>query len=46
MTKTPFLPFIIPISKLLGNYNRIPTLKQTLLIIPISKLLGNYNVKP
>ena len=34
---------IIPISKLLGNYNTLTLLNSMLLIIPISKLLGNYN---
>ena len=34
---------IIPISKLLGNYNRIECGKRAFTIIPISKLLGNYN---
>ena len=34
---------IIPISKLLGNYNLNSTLKTASRIIPISKLLGNYN---
>ena len=35
---------IIPISKLLGNYNLSCKDKPLLMIIPISKLLGNYNV--
>ena len=34
---------IIPISKLLGNYNIREFIKQAHYIIPISKLLGNYN---
>ena len=34
---------IIPISKLLGNYNIISLVINNNLIIPISKLLGNYN---
>ena len=35
---------IIPISKLLGNYNLIINHKTLIWIIPISKLLGNYNL--
>ena len=34
---------IIPISKLLGNYNIKAGGQAKVLIIPISKLLGNYN---
>ena len=34
---------IIPISKLLGNYNPRLATAGTHRIIPISKLLGNYN---
>ena len=34
---------IIPISKLLGNYNHFHALFSEYNIIPISKLLGNYN---
>ena len=34
---------IIPISKLLGNYNARAWLLPAPFIIPISKLLGNYN---
>ena len=34
---------IIPISKLLGNYNKGKQIGITGRIIPISKLLGNYN---
>ena len=34
---------IIPISKLLGNYNANALQITPLQIIPISKLLGNYN---
>ena len=34
---------IIPISKLLGNYNLEVRRSRVLGIIPISKLLGNYN---
>ena len=34
---------IIPISKLLGNYNALTYLQMLGQIIPISKLLGNYN---
>ena len=34
---------IIPISKLLGNYNLDDVDNETETIIPISKLLGNYN---
>ena len=34
---------IIPISKLLGNYNLKAGDVITVDIIPISKLLGNYN---
>ena len=36
---------IIPISKLLGNYNCQQINVCRMLIIPISKLLGNYNTK-
>ena len=43
MTSTPFASTIIPISKLLGNYNVIALIELFRLIIPISKLLGNYN---
>ena len=35
--------WIIPISKLLGNYNSNLHIYAALIIIPISKLLGNYN---
>ena len=39
-----FIPVvIIPISKLLGNYNYLAVTPQISEIIPISKLLGNYN---
>ena len=39
-----FMPVvIIPISKLLGNYNCVLNLLSMQAIIPISKLLGNYN---
>ena len=34
---------IIPISKLLGNYNSARVVNNAEKIIPISKLLGNYN---
>ncbi len=34
---------IIPISKLLGNYNWTAYQSMLQTIIPISKLLGNYN---
>ena len=34
---------IIPISKLLGNYNNSNNTCDIGYIIPISKLLGNYN---
>ena len=34
---------IIPISKLLGNYNFGSISQRAFIIIPISKLLGNYN---
>ena len=34
---------IIPISKLLGNYNYHNIFLSSNYIIPISKLLGNYN---
>ena len=34
---------IIPISKLLGNYNVFILVIMSIKIIPISKLLGNYN---
>ena len=34
---------IIPISKLLGNYNSRMVISNNPAIIPISKLLGNYN---
>ena len=34
---------IIPISKLLGNYNAVEKRLARERIIPISKLLGNYN---
>ena len=34
---------IIPISKLLGNYNIYKSNAPFIYIIPISKLLGNYN---
>ena len=34
---------IIPISKLLGNYNYRIEFDKEYTIIPISKLLGNYN---
>ena len=34
---------IIPISKLLGNYNEPIDYNRQIYIIPISKLLGNYN---
>ena len=34
---------IIPISKLLGNYNYATARPKPPKIIPISKLLGNYN---
>ena len=34
---------IIPISKLLGNYNHAIAITWLIIIIPISKLLGNYN---
>ena len=35
---------IIPISKLLGNYNWKSYRSTFKSIIPISKLLGNYNI--
>ena len=35
---------IIPISKLLGNYNCCRNSRFSGCIIPISKLLGNYNL--
>ena len=35
---------IIPISKLLGNYNNVLAEAIKTKIIPISKLLGNYNI--
>ena len=35
--------WIIPISKLLGNYNEVADDIVRVQIIPISKLLGNYN---
>ena len=35
--------WIIPISKLLGNYNAYGGSMHSRAIIPISKLLGNYN---
>ena len=43
---SPALAFgrIIPISKLLGNYNNNVIEGETVDIIPISKLLGNYNI--
>ena len=37
------IQIIIPISKLLGNYNRTADGNSAHSIIPISKLLGNYN---
>ena len=37
--------YIIPISKLSGNYNIKNTLNNVPFIIPISKLSGNYNAK-
>ena len=38
------LHIIIPISKLLGNYNDVRADLDNRVIIPISKLLGNYNL--
>ncbi len=42
---TLFTNYIIPISKLLGNYNPFMPELIALPIIPISKLLGNYNIR-
>ena len=46
MVITPNRINIIPISKLLGNYNRKGFEAFFEEIIPISKLLGNYNGVP
>ena len=43
MLTLPIARVIIPISKLLGNYNNDYMHKKLGFIIPISKLLGNYN---
>ena len=43
MRKSVVWQRIIPISKLLGNYNSKSRWIQDYGIIPISKLLGNYN---
>ena len=44
MTAPVSIGDIIPISKLLGNYNSQFAHNPGSVIIPISKLLGNYNV--
>ena len=43
MSRNQTIHAIIPISKLLGNYNEEVRSSNRLGIIPISKLLGNYN---
>ena len=45
MLTLPIARVIIPISKLLGNYNLRVLDHRIFSIIPISKLLGNYNIK-
>ena len=37
--------YIIPLREMLGNYNRIFSYTDFILIIPLREMLGNYNLR-